>query len=175
MPETKSKNNTYYAIAGAVVVIMIIIVALLSLGVLSFSQSTVVAGDNVSVYYIGSFTNGTVFGENFNSTPLNFTAGSNQLISGFSNAVIGMKVGQIKNVTLTPNEAYGYPNSSDVVKVPISDFGNSTIKANEIVTSANGQQGVIESISSNSVVINLNSPLAGKTLRFEIKLLAIKK
>lgn len=175
MPEEQKKkvNNYYYIIAGAVVAIMIVLAVYFVAG--SSSAQTVVAGDNVSVDYVGTFTNGTVFSSNFNSTPLNFTAGSNQLIPGFSNAVIGMHVGQTKNISLPPKDAYGYPNSSKVITVPISDFGNRTVKPNTIVTSASGQQGIIESVNSTSAVINLNSPLAGKTLDFEIKLLTVKK
>ncbi|OJI07988.1 Putative FKBP-type peptidyl-prolyl cis-trans isomerase [Candidatus Micrarchaeum sp.] len=168
----KGSNNTYYIIGAVVIIVMI---ALAVYFVAGSGSQVVAAGDNVSVYYRGSFTNGTVFGDNFNSTPLNFTAGSSEVIPGFSNAVIGMRIGQTKNVSLPPNEAYGEFNKSKVIDVPISDFGNSTVKANTIVTSSSGEQGIIESVNATTAVINLNSPLVGKTLDFEIKLLAIKK
>ncbi len=173
MSESKKRpDNIYYIIGAAVIIIMI---ALAVYFVAGSGPQAVAAGDKVSVYYRGSFTNGTVFGDNFNSTPLNFTAGSSEVISGFSNAVIGMKVGQTKNVSLPPSEAYGEFNSSKIIDVPISDFGNTTVKANTVVTSSSGAQGIIESVNATTAVVNLNSPLVGKTLDFEIKLLAIKK
>ncbi|MCL5101815.1 MAG: peptidylprolyl isomerase [Candidatus Marsarchaeota archaeon] len=169
----KSNNNYYYAITGVVVIVLIVIAAYFVLG--NGTGQKVVAGDNVSVYYKGSFTNGTVFGENFNSTPLNFTAGSSEVIPGFSNAVIGMTVGQTKTVTVPPAEGYGEYNASHVIDVPIAEFGNNTVKVNETVTSSSGLQGIVESVNSTDVVVNFNSPLAGKTLVFEIKLLKINK
>ncbi len=168
-----ARMNYYYAIIGVVVVVMVVVAAYFVLGV--SNAQAVASGENVSVFYSGSFTNGTVFSQNFNSTPLNFTAGSSQVIPGFSNAVIGMKVGQTKTVTVPPSEGYGEVNASHIIDVPITEFGNKTVTANEVVTSSSGLQGIVESVNSTTAVVNFNSPLAGKTLIFKIKLLAVHK
>ena len=139
------------------------------------AQSAVAVGDNVSVYYTGKFTNGTIFSSNFGAQPLNFTVGSGQLITGFNNAVIGMKLNEIKNVTLTPSEAYGEVNQSRIVSIPKSVVGNRTISVGTTVSSGTGGQGVVTAINSTSITVDFNSPLAGKTLIFEIKVLSIKK
>ena len=67
----------------------------------------VAAGDTVSVYYNGTYTNGTVFDSNFGKQPLNFTVGANQVIPGFNNAVVGMKVGGRRELIIPPALAYG--------------------------------------------------------------------
>ena len=139
------------------------------------AQSVVSVGDNVSVYYTGKFTNGTIFSSNFGSQPLNFTVGSGQLITGFDNAVIGMKLNEVKNVTLSPSEAYGGVNQSLIVSLPKAAAGNKTISVGTKVSSGTGRQGVVTAINSNSITVDFNSPLAGKTLVFEIKVLSIKK
>ena len=158
-------------------ILIIIIIAIAAVIMVSnnSAQSTVAVGDNVSVYYTASFSNGTIFSSNFGSRPLNFTVGSGQVITGFNNAVVGMRLDEVKNVTLTPSEAYGEVNQSRIVVLPVSALGNKTVSVGTKVSSTTGEQGVVTNINSSSVTINFNSPLAGKTLTFEIKILSIKK
>ncbi len=166
-------NRAYVAVAIAVVAVLAVVL-ILSTGVLS---PTVVAGDNVSVYYTGSFTNGTIFSSNVGGSPVSFIAGSTQLIPGFSDAVIGMKVGQNKTVTLPPSEAYGPVNASLFISVPVSRFSNnSNLSVGRVVTSVvNGTtlEGIIVGSDSSNVIVDLNPPLAGKTLIFSIKVVKI--
>ncbi len=167
-------NLKAYQILAIVVVVALIVIAAYFISSKPSGQAAS-TGDNVSVYYTGSFTNGTVFGTDFDGTPLNFTIGANEVIPGFNNAVIGMHAGQTKNVTIPEDEAYGPVNQSLIISVPLSVFGNNTVKEGEIVTSTSGQEALVESVNATSAMINLNSPLAGHTLDFEIKLLAIHK
>ncbi|MGC8572202.1 MAG: FKBP-type peptidyl-prolyl cis-trans isomerase [Candidatus Micrarchaeia archaeon] len=172
-PKSSKINKKGYLIAGIVVIAIIAIIF-----AFGGSSQTVVAGDNVSVYYTGSFPNGTVFNTNVGGAPLNFTAGSNQLIPGFSDAVIGMKVGQNKTVTLTPNEAYGYFNQSLVQKIPLSMFGNNatnSLKVGMVVRTQTGLEGFVIGLNNTIATVNFNPPLAGKTLIFNIKLVSINK
>lgn len=160
----------------AAIVIAVVVVLGGVYVVTSYAAPTVaVLGDNVSVYYTGSFTNGTVFGSNVGQQPLTFTAGSNQLIKGFSNAVIGMEVNQTKNVTLTPAEAYGQINQSLFVSVPLQEFRNQTPTVGMIVSSAAGEEGMVTFVNSTVAVVDFNPPLAGKTLVFRITVVSIKK
>ncbi len=142
------------------------------------STVTVQNGDNVSVFYTGSFTNGTVFNSNVGQAPFSFIVGSNQTIVGFNNAVLGMSLNQNKTVTIPPNQAYGAINQSLIVRIPISDFQNQSIKIGSIVsTSSNGQgkRGIVTFTNSTYAIVDFNSPLAGKTLVFNIRVVGIKK
>jgi FKBP-type peptidyl-prolyl cis-trans isomerase len=67
------------------------------------------SGDKVGVLYKGSLLDGTVFDESAknNNQPLEFIVDSGQIIKGFNDAVIGMRVGDMKKITLTPDMAYG--------------------------------------------------------------------
>ncbi|MCL4372706.1 peptidylprolyl isomerase [Candidatus Parvarchaeota archaeon] len=157
------------------VIVVVVAVLIASFYFLSHNISTVSvkSGDNVTVFYSLWLSNGTLIQTDFNSTPFSFIAGSSQVIKGFSNAVIGMKDGQVKNVTLSPAEAYGNVNDSLIITVPKSDFGNSSLYVGEHVSNPNGATGVITALNSTSVIVNFNSPLAGKTLIFEIKVVKI--
>ncbi len=169
------ENNSSKRVFVSVAAIVIVLAVLLSVYLLYFKSSSIEAktGDNVSVFYTLTYTNGTVIQSNFNQTPFSFVIGSNTTITGFNNAVMGMKVNQTKNVTLPPSEAYGNPQPSLIVTIPRSDLGNSTLADGEAVSSDSGQTGVITTFNSTNVTVNFNSPLAGKTLVFYIKLVKI--
>jgi len=124
-----------------VIVSLIIAGGYASYSVISSQQDSVVFGltvkngDAVSVDYIGMFEDGTVFDTSIQSvaenntlypksisfspnaqySPLNFTVGTGQMISGFDTGVIGMGINQTKTVIIPPEHAYGFSNSSLIV------------------------------------------------------------
>jgi peptidylprolyl isomerase len=167
-----------FAIISTIVAVIIILAAY-AFVTSSSAAETVAIGDNVSIYYSGSFTNGTVFNSNFGGTPFNFTVGANQVIPGFDNAVIGMKLNQNKTVTIPMNEAYGPINPNLIVRVPIKDLNNQSVKAGmlltETTTTGQSLQGRVLSVNSTNATIDFNAPLAGYTLVFTIKVLRISK
>ncbi len=179
MEEKKTKTKSVgpkikpvYMIIVAVVVIAAI--ALVTIGYAS--SSTVKVGDTIQVNYTGSFTNGTVFGSSAQSGPFNFTVGANQVIPGFDSAVVGMKVGEEKTVTIPANEAYGEINPALFISVPRYLFGNQSVYVGEQVTgTSTGRHGVITAVNSTNATIDFNSPLAGKTLVFNITVTKIVK
>jgi FKBP-type peptidyl-prolyl cis-trans isomerase len=78
------------------------------------------AGDTVSVNYTGKLADGTVFDTSAGKAPISFTLGSGQVIPGFEQGIVGMRVGGKRTVTIPPSMAYG-PN--DYGPIP----GNSTL------------------------------------------------
>ena len=96
-------------IIGIVVILFILIIGFLFLGdnVNDVGTKTVKVGDKISVHYTGKLENGDIFDSSIGKQPLSFTAGGGQMIQGFDEAVIGMKVGEKKTVTLPPEKAYG--------------------------------------------------------------------
>jgi FKBP-type peptidyl-prolyl cis-trans isomerase 2 len=146
--------------------------------IISSGSQAVVKGDTIQVYYTGRLTNGTVFDSNVGRQPLNFTVGSGQLIKGFDEGVIGMKINETRNITIPVNEAYGEINPNLIINVPLNVFGNKTVSVGNVVTrTSNGQQyqGTVISINATDATINFNSPLAGKILIFNIRVVGIQK
>ena len=173
MESQKHKFELRYA---AIIVAAVVIVGILVVYMATNNNAQVVSnGDNVSVYYTGTFANGTVFDSNVGKEPLNFTVGAGDMIKGFDLGVIGMKIGETKNITIPPSEAYGEVNQSLVITVPRTSFGNTLVSNGMIVSTTSGQQGIVTGLTNNSVVVDFNPPLAGKTLNFEIKVIAIHK
>ncbi|MAH38971.1 MAG: peptidylprolyl isomerase, partial [Dehalococcoidales bacterium] len=71
-------------------------------------------GDTVKVHYKGTLEDGSVFDTSRGKQPLEFKLGEGKMIGGFNKAVNGMQVGEIKTVTLTPEEACG-PHRDDLI------------------------------------------------------------
>lgn len=168
-------NKLYLLIA---VVVIIVLAAIVYTAFSAASTEVVGPGDIVEVYYTGTLTNGTEFGSNFGGQPLQFTVGANQVISGFDQAVIGMKLNETKNVTLPESEAYGPVNSSLIIQVPLNGFASNNVQVGMVViqnTSTGQARGVIQSINGSVATVNFNSPLAGQTLIFKITVVAIQK
>ena len=69
--------------------------------------ATAVVRNSVTVHYTGMFTNGTVFDSSVGKAPIQFQLGSNQVISGFSQGIVGIKVGGKRRITIPPSLAYG--------------------------------------------------------------------
>ena len=134
-------------------------------------------GSKIKVEYEGRFEDGEVFdASEKHGQPLEFEAGKGMVVPGFDNAVIGMDVGEEKEITLKPEEAYGFPNPEAIQKIPKENFPPEAKAGMMIgVPLANGQQipAKITEITDSEVTIDMNHPMAGKTLIFKIKVVGI--
>jgi FKBP-type peptidyl-prolyl cis-trans isomerase 2 len=138
------------------------------------------SGDKVKVEYEGRLEDGTVFdASSKHGKPLEFAAGTGQVIKGFDAAVIGMEIGEEKEVTLPPDQAYGQPNDKLVQKIPREKLPQDQQPEVGMVLGMklpNGAQvpASITEVNDKEVTIDLNPPLAGKTLIFKIKLVSVE-
>lgn len=65
-------------------------------------------GDNIDVHYRGTLTDGTKFDASYDrGQPLNFTVGSGQVIKGWDEGLLGMKIGEKRVLTIAPELGYG--------------------------------------------------------------------
>ena len=134
-------------------------------------------GNKLKVEYTGTLEDGTVFDSSEkHGQPLEFEVGTGQLIKGFDEGVIGMEKGEEKEITIPADQAYGQPRDELVQKVP-KDKLPEDIKEGALLISKlpNGQQipAKIVKIEDKEVIVDLNHPLAGKTLKFKVKVLEI--
>ena len=160
----------------AALVSMILLVVMLLTGCGGAVQAK--TGDIVNVHYTGRLQDGTVFDTSIGSEPLEFTIGQGQLISGFEQAVIGMKVRESKTVTILVDQAYG-PRRDDMILV---------VERNQLPEDLDPRVGMqlqinqgdggimiatITEVSETTITIDANHPLAGQDLVFEIELVGI--
>ena len=136
-------------------------------------------GKFVKVEYEGTLEDGTLFDSTEKAgKPLEFKVGASQVIKGFEKAVQGMDLDEEKEVKLDPTEAYGDHDPQMIKEFPRDKIPNSDeldVGKNVIVTAANGMpfQANIVEMDDENVKIDLNHPLAGKTLNFKIKVVSI--
>lgn len=136
-------------------------------------------GDTVAVHYTGTFTNGEKFDSSYDrGKPIEFTVGAGQMIKGFDSAVEGMKIGEEKKITLAPSDAYGQRDErkkTELARKNIPADYNLEKGKTVPLTDQNGRRmnGTIIGVTKDSVIIDLNNPMAGKTLVFDIKLVEI--
>jgi FKBP-type peptidyl-prolyl cis-trans isomerase 2 len=137
--------------------------------------------NKVTLDYEGKFENGEIFDTSTHgdhSHPLTFTVGEGQVIPGFEKAVLGMNVNEEKEFTILPEDAYGMPDDRLIQEIPrnvLPQEPEPEVGMTLMMQTPDGNIPVmISEVKTDSVVLNLNHPLAGKKLIFKIKLLKIE-
>lgn len=135
-------------------------------------------GDTVKVHFIGRLENGEVFTKSEDEKPLELTLGTGQLIEGFERGIVGMKVGDKKTITVTPEQGYGSRQEQLVVEVDRRDLPDHITPAIGKALRVRRHDGddihlIIMDISEDTVTLDANHPLAGVTLFFELELVEI--
>lgn len=136
-------------------------------------------GDTVKVLYKGTLEDGTVFDASQEDAPLQFEVGSGQIIGGFEEAVLGMAKGEEKQFSVPPEEAYG-PRREDLVgKLPREQLGEMEVEVGSVLKleTKDGDtfEASVQEVRDDGVVVDLNHPLAGQTLNFEVTLLELDR
>jgi peptidylprolyl isomerase len=139
------------------------------------NEQIVEKGDSIEVFYTGTLDNGTVFDSNVGKEPLAFTVGSGELIKGFDEGVIGMKLNETKKIAIKAADAYGEKQDELIVDVPAENFGEVEVREGMGVRTEDGHEGTVISIGEKTIKVDFNPQLAGKDLNFEIKVAKIKK
>ena len=141
--------------------------------------TTATEGTNATVHYRGTLEDGSEFdNSHVRGEPITFTVGAGQMIVGFNDAVNGMTVGETKTVTLTPDQAYGDVNPEAQTTFPKSGFPADLELVEGMpvpLRTPDGRtlMGRLAEQQEETVTIDLNHPLAGQTLQFEIELVEV--
>ena len=139
-------------------------------------EKAVKIGDQVKVEYVGKLVNGTVFDQS--RTPLEFTVGDPGILPGFSQALLGLRLNQVKEFSLLPEQAYGAYNESLLVEIPRTELppGDPQVGQTLIMTLSDGRQqaAIIAKINNETISLDTNHPLAGQTLAFMVKVVGIE-
>ena len=129
--------------------------------------------------YTGKLKDGSTFEESEKDQPLEFTVGEEQIIPGIEKAVEGMNVGDEKTVAVSPEDAYGSRDATLVTRVAKGSLPEGFVPREGMLVALCLQTGdsipaTIVDVTDNDVVVDLNHPLAGKGLSFDIKIVDVK-
>ena len=148
---------------------------------MAYRYPTAVDGKTVKVHYIGKFDDNVEFDNSYSrQSPITFTLGQGQIITGFEKAVIGMSPGDKKTVSILPEEAYGELKQNLFQSFERNNFPEDFEPTPGELISVPAQDGktypaFIEEVSDELVTLNFNHPMAGKKLNFDIELVEIVK
>jgi len=139
---------------------------------------TVKKGDKVKIEYTGKLADGQIFDTSKDKAPLVFEVGAGQVIPGFDKAVEGMKKDEDKTFTLSVDEAYGPINAELIQEIPrerLPPDQEPEVGMMLMMQAPTGQQipARITKVTADNVTLDINHPLAGQELTFEIKVIGI--
>jgi len=144
----------------------------------SKENNVVKDGTVVSLQYTLSGEDGKTIESNKGKDPLKYTQGSHQIVPGLEKGLAGMKVGEERRVKVKPEEGYGPVDPKGFQEFPKEKIPSEGLKVGAVLM-AKGPQGQqvpvrVHEIKEKSVVLDLNHPMAGKTLVFDVKVLDVQ-
>ena len=137
-------------------------------------------GKNVRVHYKGTLDDGSQFDSSYDrGEPLEFVCGAGMMIKGFDAAVADMEVGQVVDVHLMPEEAYGMPDPNAIFTIPLAQLqGAEGLSVGQRIYLQN-QMGqpvpvTVAAMDEETITFDANHEMAGKALNFRIELVEIQ-
>jgi peptidylprolyl isomerase len=135
-------------------------------------------GDRVTVHYIGTLDNGHIFDQRDGDEPLSFVLGAGEIFPDMETAIIGMKVGDVKNIHLAAEQAYGLRLDENLLKVSREMFpADRELRIGRklnIELAGNEQRMMrIRHVDEQEVLLDGNHDLAGCDLTFALELMEI--
>ncbi len=141
------------------------------------SAMTVSNGKQVTLEYTMKLDDQSVVDTNVGGEPLKVTQGRHEVIPGLEKALEGMTVGEKKKVTVAPTEGYGSvdPNAFQEVDRKMVPAEAQKVGAQLEGKTTDGKTVYprISEVKNDTVVLDFNHPLAGKTLHFDVKVLEV--
>lgn len=137
-------------------------------------------GKTCRTHYRGTFNDGTQFDSSYDrGEPLEFICGAGMMIRGFDAAVADMEVGQIVDIHLTPEEAYGQPDPNAIFTIETAQLpGSEDLEVGQQVYLSNqmGQPFPVKVTAKegSTITFDANHEMAGKELNFRIELVEVK-
>jgi FKBP-type peptidyl-prolyl cis-trans isomerase SlyD len=136
------------------------------------------AGSTVSLEYTLTDDDGKVLDSSQGRDPLTYVQGESQIVPGLEKALAGMHSGEQKQVTVSPGEGYGEVDPAAVAEVPKGLIPADALNVGTELVARNSQGTTrlvrVKEVKDETVVLDLNHPLAGKTLHFDVKVVGVE-
>lgn len=135
-------------------------------------------GKHVALEFTVSLPDGTTFLSNVDQEPLNYHHGQNELLPALEQALDGLQVNDTKQVTLQPDEAFGSVNPDAFVEVPTETVPEDARQVDTLLTTRDPEGNTrtvrVHDVQDEKIIVDYNHPLAGKTVVFDVRVLAIE-
>ena len=132
----------------------------------------------VTLHFALKLDNGDVVDSTFDKKPATFKVGDGNLLPGFEQAIYGLKAGDKRSLSISPEQGFGQGNPQNIQVMPRSQFQDIELSEGLLVIfndAANAElPGVVKAFDDNQVTIDFNHPLAGKALSFDVEIIEVK-
>jgi FKBP-type peptidyl-prolyl cis-trans isomerase 2 len=151
---------------------------LLVFAVLGCAPATVSDKKVVQLNYKGTLSDGTVFSQSEQGKPLEFMVGAGKMLPALEKGVLGLKVGDKKQIVIKAADAYGEYDKAAVQEVPKDQFpADLALTVGQLYTVQTPQGNLtvkVTAIGAKTVTVDFNHPLAGKDLTFDVEVVKIR-
>ncbi|MDJ0853172.1 MAG: peptidylprolyl isomerase [Myxococcota bacterium] len=141
------------------------------------SSKVVSDGNRVSIEYTLKLADGSTADTNVGGEALVYVQGQSQILPALEAELLGLKIGDSKQVSLTAAQGYGEVDPGLFQTVPASAVpeGGRKVGTELVAETPSGQRVVrVHEVKGEEIVMDLNHPLAGQALEFDIKIVAIE-
>ncbi|MFD1382583.1 peptidylprolyl isomerase [Rhodanobacter aciditrophus] len=132
----------------------------------------------ITLHFELALEDGQIVDSNFDAKPAQFVFGDGSLLPDFEAVLLGLEVGEEANFKMAPEKAFGAHNPSNVQTLPRSSF-SMDLEEGMVVSFADSAKnelpGVIKTIGDTQVEVDFNHPLAGHTLSYRVKIIAVEE
>jgi FKBP-type peptidyl-prolyl cis-trans isomerase SlpA len=132
----------------------------------------------VTLHFALKLESGDVVDSTFDKNPATFKVGDGNLLPGFEQAMFGLKAGDKRSIAIGPEQGFGQGNPQNVQTLPRNQFEGMDLSEGLLVIfkdAANTElPGVVKSFTDETVVVDFNHPLAGKSLSFDVEIIDVK-
>lgn len=140
---------------------------------------TVTDGNKVTIEYTVKLKSGVIIDTTEGTGgAINYLQGYNELVPGLEKAIVGMKIGESKHVVVKPEDAYGEEIPEALIEVRKDQLPQKDFKVGSKLETKDDMgrtvYSIVKEIKKDTVILNFNHPLAGKTLYFDVKVVNIK-
>ena len=136
-------------------------------------------GNTVSIEYTLKLDDGTIVDSNVGQGPLSYVQGGQDILPALDEALLGLAVDDTRVVSLTPEQGYGSSSPEAFQEVPLETVPEEARVAGAMLMAQteDGQQRPLKvhEVKDETIILDFNHPLAGQTLNFDVKVLAIDK
>ena len=132
----------------------------------------------VTLHFALILANGETVDSTFGKKPATFTVGDGNLLAGFENKLLGLRPGERRRFTVSPEEAFGQPNPANVQHFKRSNFAvDMELHEGLVISFADASKaelpGVVTRFDADEVVVDFNHPLAGRVIYFEVEVIDV--
>ncbi len=136
-------------------------------------------GQRARVHYTAKLKNGKTIGSSRGSQPLSFTIGKGKLLKGLEKGMIGMQVGGMRSIEISPEQGFGLRNETLVMRLDRSKLpDNVMLEKGRVVQYRSETQEVVNllvlDIDDTTVTVDANHPFAGETVIYDVHLLSLE-